>query len=114
MAYTSHIHTWKTAAAVSYAVSPHLFLINGSAPCLMRYNTIGRCPFDEAFTVEVHLIRKCQEESCTAHLGVSIRLCYGHQSHERHLPLLLDFRPRRGTGQYQGSPMRYRTIFKWP
>jgi hypothetical protein len=57
---------------------PHLFLISGSAPCLMRYRTIGRCPFDEAFTVEVDRIREVPEKSYAAHLEVSIRLCWGH------------------------------------
>jgi hypothetical protein len=33
---TSHIHTSKTAAAISNAVSPHLLRTNGLAPCFVR------------------------------------------------------------------------------
>lgn len=48
---TSQIHTSKTAAAMSYAVSPQLLRTRGLACCFVRrYRTTGRWPLDAAFT----------------------------------------------------------------
>jgi hypothetical protein len=48
---TSQTHTSKTAAAMSYAVSPQLLRTRGLACCFVRrYRTTGRWPLDAAFT----------------------------------------------------------------